>query len=65
MDAQAPSPEWDQIESAVKTTLLDWAAELDTGRKFWWMDWHYIIRDVLVAVKTGEAVTYPDDDEPD
>jgi len=29
------------------------------------MDWHYIIRDVLVAVKTGEAVTYPDDDEPD
>lgn len=49
-------------EAAVERTLRGWCAELDTGRKFWWGDWTSIIRDVLVAMRTGEAVVYDDED---
>lgn len=49
-------------EVAVERTLRGWCAELDTGRKFWWGDWTSIIRDVLVAMRTGEAVVYDDED---
>ena len=48
-------------EAAVERTLRGWCAELDTGRKFWWGDWTGIIRDVFVAMRTGEAVRYDDD----
>ena len=48
-------------EAAVERTLRGWCAELDTGRKFWWGDWTRIIRDVLVAMRTGEAVVYDED----
>ena len=47
-------------EAAVEQTLRGWCAELDTGRKFWWGDWNNLIRDVLVAMRTGESVVYED-----
>lgn len=48
-------------EAAVEETLRGWCAELDTGRKFWWGDWNNLIRDVLVAMRTGESVVYDED----
>lgn len=48
-------------EAAVERTLRGWCAELDTGRKFWWGDWNSLIRDVLVAMRTGEPVRYDED----
>ena len=48
-------------EAAVEQTLRGWCAELDTGRKFWWGDWNNLIRDVFVAMRTGEAVRYEED----
>jgi len=48
-------------EEAVERTLRGWCAELDTGRKFWWGDWNNLIRDVLVAMRTGESVVYDED----
>ena len=48
-------------EAAVEQTLRGWCAELDTGRKFWWGDWNSIIREVFVAMRTGEAVAYDED----
>jgi hypothetical protein len=48
-------------EAAVEQTLRGWCAELDTGRKFWWGDWNNLIRDVLVAMRTGESVVYDED----
>ncbi len=48
-------------EAAVGRTLRGWCAELDTGRKFWWGDWNNLIRDVLVAMRTGESVVYDED----
>jgi len=50
-EQQAPPQE--QIEEA-----LD-------GRKFWWGDWTKMIGDAITAVRTGEPVLYPDDDEPE
>ena len=48
-------------EAAVEQSLRGWCAELDTGRKFWWGDWNNLIRDVLVAMRTGESVVYDED----
>ena len=48
-------------EAAVDQTLRGWCAELDTGRKFWWGDWNNLIPDVLVAMRTANAVRYEDD----
>lgn len=48
-------------EAAVERTLRGWCAELDTGRKFLWGDWNSIIRDVFVAMRTGEAMAYDED----
>ena len=48
-------------EAAAEQTLRGWCAELDTGRKFWWGDWNNLIRDVFVAMRTGEAVRYDED----
>ena len=48
-------------EAAVEQTLRGWCAELDTGRKFWWGDWNNLIRDVLVAMRTGDSVVYDED----
>lgn len=50
-------------EEAVAKTLRGWCAELDTGQKFWWGDWSSIIRDVVIAMRTGEPVLYDDDDD--
>ena len=50
-----------EIESAIEQTLVGWGAELDTGRKFWSMDWNHMIRDVVTALRTGQAVVYADD----
>lgn len=62
--ASDPSaPAQDQIEDALKRTLYGWAGELDTGRKFWWADWASLIGDAITAVRTGEPVLYPEDDE--
>lgn len=60
-DPSAPTQE--QIEDALKRTLYGWAGELDTGRKFWWADWANLIGDAITAVRTGEPVLYPEDDE--
>ncbi len=51
----------EQIEAAIRKTLIGWADDLDTGRKFWWGDWHQLINDVIVALRTGVAVAYDDD----
>jgi hypothetical protein len=51
----------DQIEAAVEQTLAGWGAELDTGRKFWSMDWNQMMRDVITALRSGEPVLYDDD----
>jgi hypothetical protein len=48
-------------EAAVEQTLRGWCAKLDTGRKFWWGDWNNLIRDVLIAMRTGESVVYDED----
>ena len=48
-------------EAAVEQTLRGWCAEFDTGRKFWWGDWNNLIRDVLIAMRTGESVVYDED----
>ncbi len=50
-----------QIEAAVEQTLVGWGAEFDVGQKFWWMDWNKMIRDVMVALRTGKPVVYEDD----
>ena len=50
-----------EIESAIEQTLVGWGTELDTGLKFWWMDWNHMIRDVITALRIGEAVVYADD----
>ena len=56
------TPSQEQIEAAVEQTLVGWGAELDVGTKFWWMDWNRMIRDVVSALRTGEAVVYDDGD---
>ncbi len=49
-------------EEAVAATLRGWGDELDRGEKFWLMNWNVMIRDVVVALRTGEPVLYEDDD---
>lgn len=61
MASELPAPTQEQIEDALKKTLYGWADELDTGRKFWWADWAKLIGDAITAVRTGEAVLYPED----
>ena len=61
MSSTPTSPSQAEIESAVEQTLVGWGAEFDTGRKFWWMDWNHMIRDITTARRTGEAVVYADD----
>ena len=55
----------EQVEDALAQTLRGWRAELDDGRKFWWGDWTTMIGDAITAVRTGEPVLYPEDDEPE
>ena len=43
-------------------TLRGWGDELDPGEKFWLMNWDFMIRDVVVAMRTGEPVLYDDDE---
>lgn len=62
MDAPSP-PSQEQIEAAVRQTLIGWGNELDEGQKFWWGDWCRLMRDVEAALRTGVAVDYGDDDE--
>jgi hypothetical protein len=64
MDAPAP-PSQEQIEGAVRQTLIGWGNELDGGQKFWWGDWTRLLRDVETALRTGVAVDYGDDDDDD
>ena len=49
MSSTPTSPSQAEIESAIEQTLVGWGAELDTGRKFWWMAWNHMIRDVTTA----------------
>lgn len=35
------------------------------SRTFWWGDWTKMIGNAITAVRTGEPVLYPDDDEPE
>lgn len=49
-------------EEAVAATLRGWGDELDPGEKFWLMNWDFMIRDVVVAMRTGEPVLYDDDE---
>jgi hypothetical protein len=65
MATEQQSPPQEQIEDALAQTLRGWGAELDDGRKFWWGDWTKMIGDAITAVRTGEPVLYPDDDEPE
>lgn len=65
MASDPSAPTQDQIEDALKRTLYGWAGELDTGRKFWWADWAKLIGDAITAVRTGEPVLYPEDDDGD
>lgn len=44
-------------------TLYGWADELDDARKFWWADWAKLIGDAITAVRTGEPVLYPEDED--
>lgn len=60
----ANRPSQEQIEDAVTATLMGWGCEFDLFQKFWWMDWQTMIRDVVTATRTGEAVAY-EDDEPE
>lgn len=62
MDTPA-APSQEQIESAVRTTLIGWGNEFDVGQKFWWGDWTRMMRDVEVALRTGVAVAYDDDED--
>ena len=65
MASTSQTPTSEQIEAALTETLHGWGAELDDGRKFWWGDWTKMIGDAITAVRTGEPVLYPDDDEPE
>jgi hypothetical protein len=49
-------------EEAVAATLRGWGDELDPGEKFWLMNWDFMIRDVVAAMRTGESVLYDDDE---
>jgi hypothetical protein len=49
--------------SPLERTLSGWAVELDDGRKFWWADWTKLIGDAITAVRTGERMLYPDDED--
>ena len=51
-----------RAEQAVAATLRGWGDELDPGEKFWLMNWNFMIRDVVVAMRTGEPVVYDDED---
>ncbi len=62
---QETEPSRAAAEAAVEETLKAWAAELYTGRKFWWMDWDRLIQDTLTALRTGEAVGIDDYGEGD
>ena len=62
MSTSTDAPSQAQIEAAIQRTLVGWGAELDTGRKFWWMDWNRMIRDVITALRTGVPVLYDDDE---
>ncbi len=62
MPTSTGAPSQEQIEAAIQQTLVGWCAELDTGRKFWWGDWNRMIRDVIIAQRTGEPVLYDDDE---
>jgi hypothetical protein len=35
----------------------------DDGRKFWWADWTKLIGDAITAVRTGEPVLHPEDED--
>lgn len=63
MATKNTTPSWEQVETAVTGTLQGWGDELDDGRKFWWYDWNRMIRDTRTAVRTGEVVYSPDDDD--
>ncbi len=54
-----------QIEDGWRRPLYGWADELDTGRKFWWADWAKLIGDAIIAVRTGEPVLHPEDEDED
>jgi hypothetical protein len=49
-------------EEAVVATLRGWGDELDQGEKFWLMNWNFMIRDVVVAMRTGKPVLYDDNE---
>lgn len=49
-------------EQAAADTLRGWGIELDDDEKFWCADWTNTIRDAITAMRTGEPVTYEDDD---
>lgn len=50
-----------RAEEAVAATLRGWGDELDPGAKFWLMNWNYMIRDVVTAMRTGEPVLHEDE----
>jgi hypothetical protein len=54
--------ELSSAEEAVAATLRGWGDELDPGEKFWLMNWDFMIRDVVVTMRTGEPVLYDDED---
>jgi hypothetical protein len=62
MSTTPGAPSQEQIDAAVRQTLIGWGGELDTGRKFWWGDWNRMISDVITSLRTGEPVVYEDDD---
>lgn len=48
-------------EQAPADTLRGWGIELD-DEKLWWADWTNMIRDTITAMRTGEPVTYEDNE---
>jgi hypothetical protein len=50
-------PSREQIEGAVRQTLIGWGNELDEVRSLWG-DWTRFMRDVETALRTGAAVDF-------
>jgi hypothetical protein len=61
MDGLTSQPSHEQIDAAVRATLVGWGNELDEGHKFWWAHWTRMIDDVIAAMRTGVPLDYGDD----